>query len=115
MWSLVSSAAVATGAATALARVGISTPVISSVANFSKYISKARRKRLPLTTKRAGKGYYKGNRTRKEGHITSKGRFILDPKRCTEIVVPDFTNCNLQAYIGPGAKRNIREKSVTES
>jgi len=43
------------------------------VASFSKYISKSRAKRLPLTTKRVGKGYKKGNRARKEGVITSKG------------------------------------------
>lgn len=43
------------------------------VASFSKYISKSRTKRLPLTTKRVGKGYKKGNRARKEGVITSKG------------------------------------------
>lgn len=40
---------------------------------LSKFISKSRAKRLPLTTKRAGKGFYKGNRARKEGHINSKG------------------------------------------
>ncbi len=44
-------------------------------ADFSKYISNARKKRLPMTTKRAGKGYYKGNRCRKEGVISSKGKF----------------------------------------
>ena len=43
------------------------------VASFSKYISKARTKRLPLTTKKAGKGYYKGNGARKEGVLDSKG------------------------------------------
>ena len=47
--------------------------LLSLVSNFSKYISKARAKRLPLNTKRAGKGYYKGNRCRKEGTINSKG------------------------------------------
>ena len=46
---------------------------LNQIANFSKFISRARKKRLPLTTKRAGKGYYKGNRTRKEGHLDSKG------------------------------------------
>lgn len=75
-------------------------------ANFSKYISKARTKRLPLTTKRVGKGYYKGNRSRKEGHITSISRFIKDPRLCTELVMPDLTNCKLKAYVGPGAKRH---------
>jgi hypothetical protein len=49
---------------------------LNQIANFSKFISHARKKRLPLTTKRAGKGYYKGNRTRKEGYLNSKGRFI---------------------------------------
>ena len=114
MWSLVSSAGAAS-AATDLVRRGAFAPVLLSVANYAKVVSKARRKRLPLTTKQAGKGYYKGNRSRKEGVITSKGRFILDSRRCTELVVPDFTNCNLQAYVGPGAKRNIRESSYVAS
>lgn len=48
----------------------------SQVAFFSKYISKSRAKRLPLTTKRAGKGYYKGNGARKEGMVTSKGTIL---------------------------------------
>ena len=47
--------------------------LLNMTADFSKYISKSRKKRLPLTTKRAGKGFYKGNGGRKEGHITSKG------------------------------------------
>ena len=46
------------------------------VSNFSKYISKARAKRLPLTTKRVGKGFYKGKGARPEGRLTSKGLFV---------------------------------------
>lgn len=103
----------------ALPSVGaaFSTPLFSlvQVAAFSKFLSKSRTKRLPLTTKRAGKGFYKGTGSRKEGHITRKGRFILDPRRVTELVVPDFTNCNLKAYVGPGAKRNIRLSQVDTS
>ena len=49
-------------------------------AHFSKYISKSRTKRLPLTTKRVGRGYYKGHRSRKEGKINSKG--IFPPMYC---------------------------------
>jgi hypothetical protein len=59
----------------------ISSPFLifgSQVSNFSKYISKSRTKRLPLTTKRAGKGFYKGNGARKEGYITSKGNVIIN-------------------------------------
>ena len=58
---------------------------------MSKYLSKAATKRLPLTTKRAGKGYYKGKGGTKEGRLTSKGKFIVDPKKRLELVVPDLT------------------------
>jgi hypothetical protein len=47
---------------------------LSLTADFSKYISKARLKRQPLTTKKAGKGFYKGNGARKEGRLTSRGK-----------------------------------------
>ncbi len=40
---------------------------------FSKYLSNSKTKRLPLSTKKVGGSYYKGNRCRKEGVITSKG------------------------------------------
>lgn len=54
--------------------VRVAQPVLDfQMASFSKYISKSRTKRLPLTTKRAGKGFYKGNGARKEGVINSKG------------------------------------------
>ena len=36
-------------------------------------------------------GYYKGNRCRSEGQHTSKGAFIVDPAKRTELVVPDLT------------------------
>ena len=85
------------------------------ISNFSKYISKARAKRLPLTTKRARKGFYKGKGARKEGHITSKGKFVKDPRRCTELVVPDLTNFALKPYVGPGAKRHVTEAAVSGS
>lgn len=51
---------------------------LKQTANMSKYISKSRAKRLPLTTKRAGKGFYKGNRSRKEGWLDNRGKFSLD-------------------------------------
>jgi len=91
-----------------------STPAfaLSQVMDFSKYISKARAKRLPLTTKRAGKGYYKGTGSRKEGVLTSKGRFLLHKDKCTELVVPNLTNFKLKAYVGPGAKRHVIDAKV---
>ncbi len=86
--------------------------LLTQTASFSKYISKSRTKRLPLTTKKAGKGFYKGNGARKEGHISSKARFTYDPEMMTELVVPDLTNFKLKAYVGPGAKRHVIEKDV---
>ena len=44
-----------------------------------------------LTTKRAHKGFYKGNGATKEGRITSKGKFIVQPWKQVELVVPDLT------------------------
>jgi hypothetical protein len=57
---------------------------------MSKYLSKAASKRVPLNAKRAGKGYYKGKGGTKEGHLTSKARFIVDPKSRLELMVPDL-------------------------
>ena len=59
---------------------------------FSKFLSKSATKRLPLTTKRAGKGYYKGNGCRSEGRHTSKGKFIMDRSKMLELIVPDLTD-----------------------
>jgi hypothetical protein len=33
-------------------------------------------------------------------------------EKCAELVVPDLTDFKLKAYVGPGAKRNIREVNV---
>lgn len=57
---------------------------------MSKYLSKSATRRLPLNTKRAGKGYYKGKGGTKEGKINSKARFIVDPKKRLELIVPDL-------------------------
>lgn len=59
--------------------------------HMSKFLSKSATKRLPLTTKRARKGYYKGKGGTKEGKINSKGRFIVDHNKRVELIVPDLT------------------------
>ena len=46
-------------------------------------------KRLPLTTKHARKGYYKGNRTGAMGSFAKSGKYRLDPKKVRTYVVPD--------------------------
>jgi large subunit ribosomal protein L41 len=67
--------------------------------NMSKYLSKSATKRLPLNTKRAKKGYYKGKGSTSEGRLTSKGRFIADPLKKVQLIVPDLTGFPLKPYI----------------
>lgn len=61
-----------------------------SIRQMSKYLSKSATKRLPLSTKRVRKGYYKGKGGTKEGHITSKAKFVVDPKKRLQLIVPDL-------------------------
>jgi hypothetical protein len=57
---------------------------------MSKRLSKGATKRQPLSPKRAGKGFYKGNGSTKEGRITSKARFVMDPLKRLNLIVPDL-------------------------
>lgn len=58
---------------------------------MSKFMTKSATKRQPLSPKRAGKGFYKGTGSTKEGHITSKARFVVDPLKRMQLIVPDLT------------------------
>ena len=62
---------------------------------MSKRLSKGATKRQPLTTKKAGKGFYKGNQSTSEGHITSKARFVVDPLKRMHLVVPNLEGFNV--------------------
>ncbi|KAL7449249.1 hypothetical protein ACHAWC_001325 [Mediolabrus comicus] len=66
---------------------------------MSKYLSKSATKRLPLTNKKVKKGYYKGNGATMEGRITSKGKFIADPMKKLQLIVPDLEGFKLKPYI----------------
>lgn len=68
----------------------ISSVFTLSVRHMSKFLSKSATKRLPLSTKRARKGFYKGKGGTKEGRLTSKGKFIVDPNKRLELIVPDL-------------------------
>jgi hypothetical protein len=63
---------------------------------MSKFLSKSAKKRLPLTTKRAGKGFYKGKGGTKEGKLSSKANFIVDPLKRLELIVPDLEGCKVR-------------------
>ena len=79
---------------------------------FSKYISKSALKRLPLTTKRAKKGFVKGKGCNSEGRNTSKG-YKIDPKKKLRLIIPDLTGFTLKPYIAasvpkvPPERRNV--------
>lgn len=77
----------------------VSNPVQESRRYMSKYLSKSATKRLPLNTKRAKKGYYKGKGGTSEGRLTSKGKFIADPLKKLQLIVPDLTGFTLKPYI----------------
>eukprot|EP00956_Cyclotella_meneghiniana_P014694 scaffold22128_cov73-Cyclotella_meneghiniana.AAC.1 len=77
----------------------ISNPAQESRRYMSKYLSKSATKRLPLNTKRAKKGYYKGKGGTSEGRLTSKGKFIADPLKKLQLIVPDLTGFALKPYI----------------
>jgi|TARA_B110000305_G_C19296465_1_gene566883 large subunit ribosomal protein L41 len=74
-------------------------------ASWNKTLGKAATRRQPLTSKKVGKGYYKGMGGTKEGWHTSKGRYVIDPKRQLEIVVPDLTGFRLKPYIAASVSR----------
>ena len=69
------------------------------VREFSKFVSKSAAKRIPLNAKHARKGYKKGKGCRSEGRLTSKARFIVDPQKRLELVVPDLTGFKLKPYV----------------
>ncbi|CAB9508533.1 Ribosomal protein [Seminavis robusta] len=80
-----------------------------SVRHMSKYMSKQATKRQPLTTKRARKGYYKGKGGTKEGRLTSKGKFIVDPLKRLQLIVPDLEGFKLKPYVALGVPKEAPE------
>ena len=67
---------------------------------MSKYLPKSASKRLPLSTKHARKGFYKGKGGTKQGTFRGRaGRFVLDKELMLELIVPDLTGFKLKPYI----------------
>ncbi|GMH52098.1 hypothetical protein TrRE_jg13329 [Triparma retinervis] len=60
---------------------------------------------MPLTNKRAGIGFYKGNSLMtKEGRHTSKG-YKLDRNKMLTIVAPDLEGFKLKPYVAPSVPK----------
>jgi large subunit ribosomal protein L41 len=56
-------------------------------------------RRLALTTKQAGKDYYKGNRTGAMGRHTKWGGYVVDYKKVRTYVCPDLAGFNVRKMI----------------
>jgi len=48
-------------------------------------------RRMPLTTKRAGRGFYKGTRTGSMGRHTKYGGYVVDFEKVRRFIVPDLS------------------------
>jgi hypothetical protein len=79
---------------------------------MSKFISNAAKKRLVLTTKRAHKGFYKGKGGTKEGRLSRKGRFVLDPLKRMEIIAPDLTGFMVRINVQMILRLGYSDKNV---
>ncbi|KAF2261982.1 hypothetical protein CC78DRAFT_499251 [Lojkania enalia] len=66
-----------------------------------------RLRRLPLTTKQARKGFYKGNGVGMLGTIDRYGRFTVDWNRVRTFVVPrDVDVCKLTPFVAESKSKN---------
>jgi len=89
----------------ALARLAARGPPPPAGRAFSKYLPRARAKRLPLTPKRAGKGYAKGSGARPTGRRTRAGRFVVDAARAVRLVAPAPGGRALGPYVARAVPR----------
>ena len=89
----------------ALARLAARGPPPPAGRAFSKYLPRARAKRLPLTPKRAGKGYAKGSGARPTGRRTRAGRFVVDAARAVRLVAPARGGRALGPYVARAVPR----------
>ncbi|KAF2089312.1 hypothetical protein K490DRAFT_13138, partial [Saccharata proteae CBS 121410] len=56
-------------------------------------------RRLALTTKQTGKGFYKGTRTGSMGWHTTRGGYQIDYRKVRTYIVPDLTDFELTPFV----------------
>eukprot|EP00640_Fibrocapsa_japonica_P010063 CAMPEP_0113935662 /NCGR_PEP_ID=MMETSP1339-20121228/2780_1 /TAXON_ID=94617 /ORGANISM="Fibrocapsa japonica" /LENGTH=89 /DNA_ID=CAMNT_0000937893 /DNA_START=24 /DNA_END=293 /DNA_ORIENTATION=+ /assembly_acc=CAM_ASM_000762 len=87
-------------------------PLLSQISTgalrFSKYISRAARKRLPMISKWGNKNFYKGKGGRKHGRLTSKGAFVVDRKAMINFLVPELSGFKLLPYVAVTTPKNVK-------
>ncbi|KAJ3207974.1 hypothetical protein HDU83_006178 [Entophlyctis luteolus] len=59
-----------------------------------------------LTGKFGNKNFYKGRGSGPMGHWSQKGRYILDPQKFTQFMIPDLSQCKLTPYINPSIAKS---------
>eukprot|EP01088_Endostelium_zonatum_P006252 TRINITY_DN1835_c0_g1_i1.p1 TRINITY_DN1835_c0_g1~~TRINITY_DN1835_c0_g1_i1.p1 ORF type:complete len:101 (+),score=13.30 TRINITY_DN1835_c0_g1_i1:5-307(+) len=64
------------------------------VGKYGRSMTKGR-----VSTKHTTRGLYKGVGCRRLGRHTRKGRYIVNPLRIPEYVVPDLTGFELKPYV----------------
>ena len=68
------------------------------VERFRKY-GRGMRYKLPLSSKRSNRRFYKGKGSTTEGRHTRKGGYIIDPDKILTLSVPDLTGCEVSAAL----------------
>ncbi|KAF1984197.1 hypothetical protein K402DRAFT_145914 [Aulographum hederae CBS 113979] len=68
-------------------------------------------RRLQLTTKQAGKNYYKGNRVGSMGRHTKRGKYIIEWAKVRTYVVPDLSAFKLSPFV---TKKIEKPEAVTD-
>ncbi|KAI8907113.1 mitochondrial ribosomal protein L27-domain-containing protein [Powellomyces hirtus] len=61
-----------------------------------------------MTSKRGNKNFYKGTGSGKMGRWTTRGRYILEPWRFRQWIVPDLTMCELKPFVSKEANQWVR-------
>ncbi|KAI9664819.1 MAG: hypothetical protein M1821_006267 [Bathelium mastoideum] len=61
-------------------------------------------RRLALTTKQAGKGFYKGTGSGSMGRHTKHGGYVLEYQKVRTYVVPDLEGCMLKPFVAERVK-----------
>ncbi|KAF2239243.1 hypothetical protein EV356DRAFT_528518 [Viridothelium virens] len=68
-----------------------------------------RLRRLALTTKQAGKGYYKGTGSGSMGRHTKHGGYIVEYEKVRTYVVPDLDGFMLKPFVASRIERRRGE------
>jgi large subunit ribosomal protein L41 len=70
-------------------------------------------RRLALTTKQAGKDYYKGNRTGAMGWHTKYGGYLINYKKVRTYVCPDLAgfNVRIDAFLRDSGRSEFADTS----